>query len=83
MAKNWRARGLTVAEFARQHGIDPWRVGWSRKKLELAAQTPSVAAFEAGMLNGRTVGAATDFEASALRRLLGAVEQVSPPRQNR
>lgn len=107
MVKSWRASGLTVAEFARQEGIDPWRLYWWRRKLEPAAtraaredvraesvatpapflpvrvsqtvaQPPSCATFEVVMVNGRTVRVPADFDASALRRLLGVVEEVSP-----
>lgn len=37
----WKASGDTVAAFARDHGVDPQRIGWWRKRL---AEGESVAA---------------------------------------
>jgi hypothetical protein len=34
----WRKSGLSLAGFARTHGVGVWRLGWWRKRMEGGAQ---------------------------------------------
>jgi hypothetical protein len=106
--KSWRASGQTIAQFARDRGLDPWRLYSWRKKIDPASATLSAArvdeiasdsarasflpvrlttpvpqpqtfsggSFEVLMGNGRSVRVPTDFDAMALRQLLGIVGEV-------
>ncbi|HXH06997.1 MAG TPA: transposase [Vicinamibacterales bacterium] len=82
VAHAWRRSGLTVAAFARRHGLDEQRVRrWARRGSDGEAiafvpvdvvDGPAASVFEVSV-GGVAVRVPADFDAAALRRLLGVL----------
>ncbi len=86
----WRSSGEGVRSFAQRYGVNPRRVSWWARRLEaeksirfhpvrlVAPRAEPDGLIEIELRDGRRVHLPRGFDEEDLRRLLRALEEVSP-----